>query len=222
MVSYLGDYTHSRKDASNKLVRAVDSFLAQGVEGSELIIVADGCTETIETLNANYSDQPNVIWYFQPKAKGWPGAHRQFGISKAKNQYITYLDSDDVLLPGRLERIIEHLQTMPFVIDANLTVAVQDPRSNMLKKLLETGEYQGIKYWVYNWSKPSGTWCISHRKDLGLWQNSDRRGEDLKFVYGLMSWAHKQNKDVRIDQFIRPIGGYLICHVSSGFVKCDF
>jgi len=222
MVSYLGHYTHARTDAANKLVRAVESFLAQQVEGSELIVVADGCEKTIETLKTHYQFHKNISWYFQPKANGWPGAHRQFAVNRAKNKYITYLDSDDMLLPGRLVRIIEHLQTMPFVIDSNLTVAAKDPRDKMRNKLLEHNKHNGIEYWVYEWGRPSGTWCISHRKELGYWQDSPRRGEDLRFVYGLVSWAQKQNPNIRSDHYIKPIGGYLICHVSSGFVKCDF
>jgi len=223
MVSYLGHYGKARTEPVRKLVRAVQSFLDQEIEGSELIVVADGCEKTVQTIDQHFSNLANIKCYLQPKTSGWPGAHRQFGISKASNPYITYLDSDDILLPGRLQSIIEHLDRQEFVIDTNLTTFGKDPRPPKRTQLLATLDYQGTPYYVYNFPRPSGTWCISHRKSVGAsWTDSSRRGEDVQFVHNVIKWCKDRNKTFDVKRHMHPIGGYLICHMCSGFMQCDF
>jgi len=97
MPSYLGDYPGAAKNRPEKLTRAIQSFLDQEYKEKCLIVVADGCKETISQLyKFSISDPINPV--FIPKQQLFSGEVRMTGIKKAKELYspdvITYLDSD--------------------------------------------------------------------------------------------------------------------------------
>ncbi|WP_262886638.1 glycosyltransferase family 2 protein [Pontibacter russatus] len=80
------------------LKRAVDSIINQINNEWEIIIVNDGSdiayTIDFESINSN-------IRYYYKQNSGLPSS-RNFGISKAKGNYICFLDDDDEYLPNHL------------------------------------------------------------------------------------------------------------------------
>jgi len=87
--------TYNRKYC---IKNAIDSLLRQTYNNFELIIIDDGSTdETDEYLKETYQGEINneKIKYFKlPENKGGAFA-RNFGIQKAKNKWIGYLDTDN-------------------------------------------------------------------------------------------------------------------------------
>lgn len=109
MQSYLGEYPGSRTNPKEKFIRAVNSFLAQKHEDKELIIVADKCQITMGVYNALYKDHPQIkCFYYEDENSGmmyqnvYRGRPKQFGIEQATGDMISYLDSDDFILPNHL------------------------------------------------------------------------------------------------------------------------
>lgn len=82
------------------LKEALDSINLQIFKNFEVIIVNDGSHEEISDLFINYSFP---ISYNYQENKG-PGEARNYGISKSSGRYITFLDSDDIWLPDKLEK----------------------------------------------------------------------------------------------------------------------
>ncbi|MEZ5583665.1 MAG: glycosyltransferase family A protein [Candidatus Competibacteraceae bacterium] len=81
--------------------RAIDSLLAQSHYNYELIIVDDGSTDNTEGLiSEKYREQLHVgkIKYFRINKSGVSCA-RNHGLRQAKNDWIGYLDTDNVLMP---------------------------------------------------------------------------------------------------------------------------
>ncbi len=88
--------------------QTVDSCLAQTYPNCEIIVVDDGSTDgTGEILAARYGER---IQYIYQQNRGLPAA-RNAGTDAAKGEYIQYCDSDDQLLPTKVERCVELLQT---------------------------------------------------------------------------------------------------------------
>jgi len=97
----IATYNHGRF-----IREAVDSVLAQGVPGSELIVVDDGSTDGTAALLAPYGDRLRAI---RQENRGF-GAARNTGARAARGALIGFLDADDVWEPGaiaRLERALE-------------------------------------------------------------------------------------------------------------------
>jgi len=89
------------------LDEAVESILSQTFQDFEIIVVDDGSTElsTAEKLK-NYR-KPKTAVYF--KKNGGPSSARNFGIEKAKGEYILPLDADDYFEKTFLEKAVKIL-----------------------------------------------------------------------------------------------------------------
>ena len=80
------------------LKEAIDSVLAQKFMDYEFIVVDDGSTDDTAALLTAYGDR--IITIHQEN-RGVSAA-RNVGISIARGNYITFLDSDDLWLPEKL------------------------------------------------------------------------------------------------------------------------
>lgn len=99
--------THNRR---SQVVRAVKSVLAQTLTRFEHIVVDDGSTDGTAAALAEIRD-PRLIYV----GAKWRGANaaRNAGIERARAPVVTFLDSDDVYLPDRLERTLARFDQSP-------------------------------------------------------------------------------------------------------------
>jgi glycosyltransferase involved in cell wall biosynthesis len=79
--------------------QAIDSVLRQTMQDVEIIVVDDGSTDNTRAQLASYGDR---IRYIRTENKGVAHA-RDVGSAASRGQYITFLDSDDLLYPYMLE-----------------------------------------------------------------------------------------------------------------------
>ena len=82
------------------ITKTIESVLNQTYSNFELIIVDDGSTDNTEKVIKCIRDKR--IKYFK-KENEERGAARNYGTNKAKGDYITFLDSDDLLYSKYLE-----------------------------------------------------------------------------------------------------------------------
>lgn len=110
---------------------AIESALAQETSFPfEIIVVDDGSTDGTATVAGSYGEPVRVI----TKENGGPASARNAGILAARAPLIAFLDSDDLMLPGRLALQAEYLCSHPDValVFAD-TVSDLDPQASYLK-----------------------------------------------------------------------------------------
>jgi len=96
-----------------ELAEAVQSVLDQDWRPIEIVIVDDGSTdETLDAARAIEARHPGIVRVLTQSHAG-PGAAREAGRSAATGEYIQYLDSDDVLLPGKFSAQVAALRKNP-------------------------------------------------------------------------------------------------------------
>lgn len=89
---------------------AIESVQRQTYKDTEIIVVDDGSTDNTQEMMANFSD----ITYLQQYHQG-PAVARNRGLREAHGEYIQFLDSDDVLLPTKLEKCLSVFESHPNV-----------------------------------------------------------------------------------------------------------
>ena len=91
--------TYNRKDY---LKKTLESVFAQTYRDYEVVIVDDGSTDGTDQMieESNYP-----IRYFWQKNQGEPSARNKL-LELAESKYITFIDSDDLLLPCALEELM--------------------------------------------------------------------------------------------------------------------
>lgn len=92
---------------------AVQSVLDQTYRPIEIILVDDGSTDdTLPELNRLAAEHPDIIRVAH-RDNGGPGLARETGRLLATGEFIQYLDSDDLLLPGKFEVQVTALRERP-------------------------------------------------------------------------------------------------------------
>ena len=89
------------------IVETINSVLTQSCHDFEIIIINDGSTDSTEQRILSIHDKR--IRYISQKNMGAPSALNK-GISLAKGEYISILNSDDIYLPKRLETCLNFLE----------------------------------------------------------------------------------------------------------------
>jgi len=85
------------------LASAVDSSLGQTVS-CEIIVVDDASTDDSWNILQQYKDHPRVILVRLKENSGGNARGKNVGICLTKTEFVTCLDSDDMLLPDSIEK----------------------------------------------------------------------------------------------------------------------
>ena len=101
-----------KSNATDKFIRAVESFKAQLYKNCELIIVSDGCKKVHQIYNKNFKNDSSIKFVYYDREEEAPemkseykggtyfrGFARRIGQGAATGDLITYMDADDFLLP---------------------------------------------------------------------------------------------------------------------------
>jgi len=121
--------TYNRAYHIEKTIRSV---LGQSHPDFEIIVVDDGSTDNTEAVIKNINDQR--IRYFKIE-NSERGHARNFGAAKATGDYITFLDSDDILLPDYFRNAIECIEKYHRPPFAHLGYEIVDSQDKLLFKV---------------------------------------------------------------------------------------
>ncbi|MDA8430931.1 MAG: glycosyltransferase [Geobacteraceae bacterium] len=93
---------------------ALVSVLAQGYQDLEIIVVDDASTDnTAEVVTG--LDSHKISYTRLPENHGGPSTARNIGIKNSRGDYIVLFDSDDLMLPGRIEYAVSAMDEHPEV-----------------------------------------------------------------------------------------------------------
>jgi glycosyltransferase involved in cell wall biosynthesis len=112
--------------------RAIRSVLNQTFEHYEIVIIDDGSTDNTCEIVKSFDDK-RINYFFQNNAER--SAARNNGISKAKGEWICFLDSDDEYLPNHLIDLnnkISTINTPTLVLTGNLIVSTKETKKHPL------------------------------------------------------------------------------------------
>lgn len=169
------------------IAQALDSVLAQSYENYEIIAVDDGSTDSSLKILNNYQERfPGKVRVLQQINSG-PSAARNNAIMSAIGEYISFLDSDDLWAPQKLEKqlcLFEKHQDVAFVYSGYCLI---DEGGAMLEERYPLPEVCGNiedKLWSMFTNISGGTLLVEKDKlihvglfdtNLGSCENHDLR-----------------------------------------------
>lgn len=95
------------------LNEAVESVKSQTYRKIEIVIVDDGSTDDTPSVAGSISSKSEIPIKLIRQANGGPGVARQTGLENANGEFIQFLDSDDLLLPGKFSAQVAALRKCP-------------------------------------------------------------------------------------------------------------
>lgn len=173
MPSRLIPYDNSAQFADQKLIRAIESVLAQTFDDFELIIISDGCDLTKEIVTDFFGDKRLNLLECKHK-QIFDNLPRNTGIDNAKGDYIIYIDADDYWGPEHLEIVNRNLGSFDWVY---------------FNDWVFKGEWTQ-RYCNVRQAGVCGTANICHKRNLNLKWDRPGYGHDYHFIQKLRSFPN--------------------------------
>lgn len=89
------------------IAESIKSVLLQTYTNWELVIVDDCSTDNTDKIVADFND--NRIKYFKNEKNSGAALTRNRALREAKGEWIAFLDSDDLWMPEKLEKMINFM-----------------------------------------------------------------------------------------------------------------
>jgi succinoglycan biosynthesis protein ExoU len=103
-------------NASATIQRAVKSALDQP-EVTEVIVVDDASTDDTVMIAQHQDDGAGRLRIVRLETNGGPAAARNRALALSQAEFVTPLDADDYILPGRLEKLLANVGDADFLAD---------------------------------------------------------------------------------------------------------
>lgn len=94
-------------NSEKTLKRCIDSILSQTFSDFELLLIDDGSTDTSGKICDNYALKDRRVQVFH-KRNGGVGSARNFGLDKARGEWVAFCDSDDYVDDNWLSAFTRH------------------------------------------------------------------------------------------------------------------
>lgn len=129
---------------SEKLDRAIQSVKNQSYKNFEVVIVDDNNPDTEYRKNTEnhmkkYKNDERIK-YFKMEKNGGGAAARNYGIEKAKGEYICFLDDDDEFTPDKIEVQLKHMKKNNLDASFSNEIILNENEEYCYKK-----DYKGFK-----------------------------------------------------------------------------
>lgn len=96
-------------NAEKYLSKCIDSVLAQTFSDWELLLIDDGSPDRSGEISDEYASKDTRIRVFH-KSNGGVSSARNLGLDNAKGEYVTFVDSDDWLMPDTVEKCFPYIE----------------------------------------------------------------------------------------------------------------
>ncbi|MCX0437836.1 glycosyltransferase family 2 protein [Aeromonas veronii] len=203
----------------DSLLRAIYSVLNQNCVELEIIVVNDAEIPLPSNILTIALDNP--VHFFENTGAHSAANARNYGVAHANGKYITFLDDDDIYLPGRCENILTFIRETPFFLLSSGRIEEEnDFRKIYISKYQRFGNIK-LNDILYNNDIDIG--FVISKNDfikLGGFDSSLSSLEDWDFILRALS-CHDAYKLERYDYAVNIDGGRdrVSSHQSMGYIS---
>lgn len=176
----------------------IKSVLNQTYNEIEIIIIDDGSTDQTETL---FSQKKNSKTQYYKIQNSGASAARNFGLSKAKGEYIQFLDADDILNKEKIEKQVSMMQKEGALLSFSLWNTFEKNNITNRPFKFKHIDYLSLKdgaailtsFGLDDWYIPVFSW-LTHKSLIdkaGLWNETISNNDDAEFFTRILINAIK-------------------------------
>lgn len=211
--------------------RTVDSIIDCNHKEIEIILVDDCSTDnTLRTLKRYQSEYPDLIKVIQHKSNSGASAARNSGLLAANLPYVTFLDSDDLMVKGGVSRRVECLRTARASNDrvigsygASITIsedAIAPPVSTLAKGMRIVDYLTSDGLCPFNANQP--LFVTEFLRLSGGFPESERTAEDWPFWLLLLRMGARIVPTHALDVTYRMRANSLIRGTATAHLKNSY
>lgn len=174
-------------NAEKTICCCLDSALAQAAD-AEIILADDGSTDATLRLAEKYPDRVRILRL----AHGGVSAARNAGLDAARGEWAVFLDSDDALLPGALDRLRPYMTDDADAVCGTICRGNETPQQHGGEAIYPAG-HALMDYVLAN---PTDyltihAWAFRIKPDMPRFDPALRLGEDSDWVLRYLYTARK-------------------------------
>ncbi len=194
------------------LPRMIDSVLAQSFRGFELILIDDGSSDKSGEICDRYVETDSRVRVVHSTNKG-ASAARNRGIEESTGEWITFIDSDDYVLPEYLSSMVNsgRKYKSDLVMTGLQRISEHDPSKNVVRDWPELAVDKDNIEELYNknilqFQKGPVIKLFKNeiiKKHYVRFDEKLSRGEDALFVYSYLPYCQRMS--------VAPGANYIYC-----------
>lgn len=109
-------------NGENYLYRCIKSLLDQTYKNFEILLIDDGSIDDSRKICKEFAENkyPRIKYYY--KTNGGTSSARNYGIEKAKGNYISFMDQDDYVDKNHIKNFINNLGDYDWIMQGLINV----------------------------------------------------------------------------------------------------
>lgn len=175
--------------------KCLDSLVNQTLKEIEMILINDGSKENEETIILEYQKKYSNICYLK-KENGGQASARNLGLTKAKGEFILFVDSDDFIEKNMCEEMYQYAKEKEYDIVVSDAYWTDKEKETYFSKTKDWNENPGKKFMM----NTAGVLSVMIRSSIA-------KRQELQFL------------ENRIYEDVATIPAYVLYTKKIGFLK---
>ncbi len=136
-------------NAKPTIARCIESLLRQSFRDYQLILVDDASTDGSKEICDDYVAKDHRIQIVKLQKNGGVSAARNAGLKKARGEYLTFVDADDVIARGTLKKVMNILAVRHDydILEYPVWTKYGSPKQRMMR-FSDKEYYDMAQYWL--------------------------------------------------------------------------
>lgn len=156
-------------NTSDFIGESIESVLNQTYQNWELIIIDDCSTDNTDEVVNSFND--DRIYYFKNNINSGAAITRNKAMKIARGEWMAFLDSDDLWLPNKLEKMILFMQKNNYSFAYHEYTKIDENSQDL--NIYVSGPKRITKHKMYNYGYPGCLTFMYSAKEVGLIQIKD-------------------------------------------------
>jgi glycosyltransferase involved in cell wall biosynthesis len=176
---------------------AIESLLGQTYRRLEIIIVNDASTDKTKQKLAAWAKKDSRLRIFSLARNLGPSLASNFGLKKARGEYLARMDADDIAFPNRIEKQLRFLEQNPTVVMVGGQCLLLNEEGEIVGEKRFPLEHREIYRSLFKMNPIQHPACMINRqllpKERVFYHNHSILAHDLELVFELAQYGKLAN-----------------------------